>query len=285
MRGSRAGETSMNQAASSRSVVRFGPYELDRQSAELRKNGIKIRLQEQPFQILVALLEHPGEVILREEIRQKLWPDDTMVEFDHRINAAIKRLRDALSETAEKPRYVETVARRGYRFIGKLGEEPSEPGKVLNGQPEGVAPAIESVAKPNVTHDGPRTALLRPPAYLVVTVIAVLGGTLASTWYRHVTAPARWAHEVALPEAARLVESGKYTATFHFSITPKRFFRAIQPSTNYVVRSHFPLRSLPPRLAPTFTLNPTAVRIASGSVLACLPSRTIYCRWVITGGK
>jgi DNA-binding winged helix-turn-helix (wHTH) protein len=142
MRGSRAGETSMNQAASSRSVVRFGPYELDRRSAELRKNGIKIRLQEQAFQILVALLEHPGEVMLREEIRQKLWPDDTMVEFDHGINAAIKRLRDALSETAEKPRYVETVARRGYRFIGKLGEEPSEPGKVLNGQPEDVAPTI-----------------------------------------------------------------------------------------------------------------------------------------------
>ena len=82
--------------------IRFGPFELDLRSAELRKNDLKIRLQDQPFQILVALLERPGEVVLREEIRMKLWPDDTVVEFDHSINAAVKRLRDALRESAEK---------------------------------------------------------------------------------------------------------------------------------------------------------------------------------------
>ena len=102
------------------SKIRFGPYELDLRSAELRKNHLRIRLQEQPYLILVALLERPGEVVLREEIRNKLWPDDTVVEFDHGINAAVKRLRDALSESADKPRYIETLARKGYRFIGKV---------------------------------------------------------------------------------------------------------------------------------------------------------------------
>src|SRR6185312_8241344 len=95
-------------------------YVLDLRSAELCKNDFRIRLQEQPFQILVALLERPGEVVLREEIRQRLWPDETVVEFDHSINAAVKRLRDALLDSAEKPRYVETLARSGYRFIGEV---------------------------------------------------------------------------------------------------------------------------------------------------------------------
>jgi DNA-binding winged helix-turn-helix (wHTH) protein len=109
-------EPKTSRASSARSVVRFGPYELDLRSAELRKKDRKIRLQDQPFQILVALLERPGELVLREEIRKKLWPDDTVVEFDHSINAAVKRLRDVLRESAEKPRYIETLARRGYRF-------------------------------------------------------------------------------------------------------------------------------------------------------------------------
>ncbi len=107
-------------------LLRFGPFELDRRAAELRKHDLKIRLQEQPFQILLMLLEQSGEVVLREELRKRLWPNDTIVEFDHGINAAIKRLRDALGESAENPRYVETVARRGYRFIGEIESTPGE---------------------------------------------------------------------------------------------------------------------------------------------------------------
>ena len=95
-------------------------------TAELRKRGIRIRLNEQPFRILLMLLHHPGEVVLRDEIRQALWPNNTVVEFDHSINAAIQRLRDALGDSADKPRFVETVARRGYRFIGTV--EPEAPG-------------------------------------------------------------------------------------------------------------------------------------------------------------
>ena len=112
---------------------RFGPFELDVRAGELRKHGIRLRLREQPLQILLLLLEHPGEVVTRGEIRLKLWPNETVVEFDHGINAAIKKLRDALSESAEEPRYIETVARRGYRFLGEVevvessSSEPSSP--------------------------------------------------------------------------------------------------------------------------------------------------------------
>src|SRR5437763_1932874 len=116
-----------SKAVPASSSIRFGPYELDLRSAELRKNEVRIRLQDQPFQILVALLERPGEVVLRQEIRNKLWPDDTVVEFDHGINAAVRRLREALCESVEKPRYIETLARKGYRFIGKVEAEPRTP--------------------------------------------------------------------------------------------------------------------------------------------------------------
>src|SRR5690242_17823933 len=107
-------------------LIRFGPFELNVRAGELRKHGIRIKLREQPLQILLLLLEQPGEVVLREEIRLRLWPNDTIVEFDHGINAAIQRLRDALAESAGQPRYVETVARRGYRFLGRI-EKIGEP--------------------------------------------------------------------------------------------------------------------------------------------------------------
>src|SRR5262245_20367482 len=101
-------------------VIRFEAFELDTRSGELRKHGIKIRLHQQPFRVLLMLLRHPGEVVLREEIRQALWAGDTVVEFDHGINATIQRLRDALGDSAEKPRYVETLPRRGYRFLATV---------------------------------------------------------------------------------------------------------------------------------------------------------------------
>jgi serine/threonine protein kinase len=89
----------------------------------LRKHGIRIRLQDQSFQILLMLLDHPGEVVLREDIRLRLWPNNTIVEFDHGINAAVKRLRNSLGESAEAPRYIETPAKRGYRFLGEVSED------------------------------------------------------------------------------------------------------------------------------------------------------------------
>lgn len=105
---------------SSARVVRFSTFEVDLQTGELRKQGQKLKLQEQPFQVLAALLERPGEVVTREELRCKLWPSDTFVDFDHSLNAAIKRLRDALGESADAPIFIETMARRGYRFIAPV---------------------------------------------------------------------------------------------------------------------------------------------------------------------
>ena len=102
----------MSSHSSSR-IISFGTFEVNVQTGELRHQGQKVKLQEQPFQVLAALLERPGEVITREELRGKLWPEDTFVDFDHSLNAAIKRLRDALGESADAPVYIETLARRG----------------------------------------------------------------------------------------------------------------------------------------------------------------------------
>jgi Tol biopolymer transport system component/DNA-binding winged helix-turn-helix (wHTH) protein len=108
------------EAATARRTIRFGVFEVDLQSGELRRKGLKVKLQGQPFQILVALLGRPGEVVTREELRLKLWPADTFVDFDHSLNAAVKRLREALGDSAETPVFVETLARRGYRFIASV---------------------------------------------------------------------------------------------------------------------------------------------------------------------
>jgi len=110
----------MMQTSASAHGYRFGPYESDVRAGELRKNGMKIKLQEQPFQVLTALLTRAGEVVTREELRQRLWPADTFVDFDHGLNAAIARLREALCDSASAPRYIETLPRRGYRFLGKV---------------------------------------------------------------------------------------------------------------------------------------------------------------------
>jgi len=100
--------------------VRFGPFEADLRAGELRKHGMKLKLVGQPFEVLAMLLECPGQLVTREELRARLWPTDTFVDFDHGLNAAVNKLRDALSDSAEKPTYVETLPRRGYRFISAV---------------------------------------------------------------------------------------------------------------------------------------------------------------------
>ena len=136
------------QPASTSHILRFGVFELDSRSGELRKHGIRIRLQEQPFQILTMLLEEAGAVVLREDIRKRLWPNGTIVEFDPSINAAVQRLRDALGDSADTPRYVETVARRGYRFIGELKAAPA-----VQSHPPAAGPAIEAVSPASAEPD------------------------------------------------------------------------------------------------------------------------------------
>jgi TolB-like protein len=108
---------------SSRTVIRFGKFELDQDAAELRRDGTKIRLQKQPLQVLQILLEQPGKIISREELQRRIWPPDTFVDFDHGINNDIKKLREALGDDPETPLYIETLPRQGYRFVGKIERE------------------------------------------------------------------------------------------------------------------------------------------------------------------
>src|SRR5262245_29549295 len=110
----------MEQKARSGRVVRFDAFEVDLEERELRRSGERVKIQEQPFQILVLLVERPGSVLTREQLQKTLWPDGTFVDFEHGLNTAVKRLREALGDSAEIPRFVETVARRGYRFIGNV---------------------------------------------------------------------------------------------------------------------------------------------------------------------
>jgi TolB-like protein len=108
-----------------RGIVRFGVFEVDLRAGELRKQGVRIKLQKQPFQVLQMLLEHAGEVVSREELQQRIWPVDTFVDFDQGLSNATKRLREALCDSAETPRFIETIPRHGYRFIGRIESSPA----------------------------------------------------------------------------------------------------------------------------------------------------------------
>lgn len=108
---------------STQEIIRFDVFELDLRSNELRKNGVKIRLHDQPLKLLEALLKRPGEVVNREEIKARFWPNDTVVDFEYGINGAVAKLRAALSDTARKPRFIETLSKRGYRFLAPVVKE------------------------------------------------------------------------------------------------------------------------------------------------------------------
>src|ERR1022692_750995 len=101
-------------------LLRFGVFEVDLAAGELRKNGARIRLQEQPFQVLTLLLQNAGQVVTRDDLREKIWPADTFVDFDHSLNTAVNKIREALGDSASSPRFVETLARRGYRFVAPV---------------------------------------------------------------------------------------------------------------------------------------------------------------------
>jgi TolB-like protein/DNA-binding winged helix-turn-helix (wHTH) protein len=176
----------------------FGPYALDLRSGELRKFGTKVKMGEQTFQILRVLLETQGELVTREELRAKLWAGDTFVDFDHGLNSAVQRLRDCLSDSAEKPRWVETVPRRGYRFAGQvewLDEVPRpgtipKPGNGSHGEiaaGAGVAGAVETPETPKISSINIGQAVISRPSHrtwtkalvpallIVIVMIAILG--------------------------------------------------------------------------------------------------------------
>src|SRR5713226_7649258 len=101
-------------------ILRFGTFEVDLRAGELSKQGKRIKLQDQPFRVLSALLQRPGDVVTREELRAQIWPEDTFVDFDNSLNTAINKLREALGDSADNPRFIETLPRRGYRFLAPI---------------------------------------------------------------------------------------------------------------------------------------------------------------------
>src|SRR5260221_8974250 len=155
----------MSTSTPLRAIFRFGAFEVDSRTGELRKNGMRIRCQEQPIQVLVALLERPGELFTREELRQRVWPEDTFVDFDHALNTAVKKIRAALNDEADSPRNLETVPRRGYRFIAPVQTEmtPAQGSEDIPG---------ENLEVPE-TH---RPLINRRVVLLAATLIALIGG-------------------------------------------------------------------------------------------------------------
>ena len=172
----------MKDSASSPKFVQFGLYEVNLRTSELRKQGRKIKLQEQPCRILGILLEQPGEVVTREDLRKRLWSDNTFVDFDHSLNTAIMRLREALSDSSENPVFIETLPRHGYRFIAPVEEisfSENEKNELATfaALPESHTPATDLEVAPAAITE----SVLPPPKYKQIEVrrALLLGGLLA----------------------------------------------------------------------------------------------------------
>jgi DNA-binding winged helix-turn-helix (wHTH) protein len=145
-------------------LFRFGVFEADLSAGELRKNGSRIRLQDQPFQVLAALLLHAGQVVNREDLRAALWTVDTFVDFDHSLNTSVNKIREALGDSASSPRFVETLARRGYRFIAPveiLAHRPGNATTVLTAQPKLALDPPATALHPDLHVPLPRRGLVR----------------------------------------------------------------------------------------------------------------------------
>jgi len=176
-----------------RGRLRFGVFELDLRTGELREDSLRVRLQEQPFQILAMLLEHPGEVVTREELQKKLWPADTFVDFDQGLNRAISKIREALGDSADSPRFVETVARRGYRFLAEVKPADASPlrrpelATQLHPEPESGVRADLAGNSVKPQHRLPSVAW-KVSAFVLLLLTASLVAWKLNSWNRPATA-------------------------------------------------------------------------------------------------
>ncbi len=180
----------MQEASNPDGTLRFDSYELNLRAGELLKGGRRIRLQEQPFRILAILLEKSGQVVTREELREQLWPADTFVDFDHSLNTAVKKLRQALNDEAEKPRYIETLPKRGYRFIGPaaVSVPGSQQSSTSSGEANGGTVATDPVAGlPAAAEEAPARASRR---WISATLALLLAAVGASGYFLFHRAPA-----------------------------------------------------------------------------------------------
>lgn len=160
-------------------VVTFGAFEVDLRAGELRRHGRKVKIQNQPFQILAMLLERPGEIVTREEMRARLWPAETFVDFDHGLNSAVRRLRDVLSDSAENPTYIETLGRRGYRFIFPTERNANRP-RIAHSEMAGAAATVVPISVAASEHLGAIAPKSRARAKMAAAVLCgiVVGALL-----------------------------------------------------------------------------------------------------------
>ena len=176
------------------SLIRFANFEVDLRAGELRRDGSKIRLQEQPFLLLTVLMESAGEVVTREELRKRLWSADTFVDFDHRLAVAVSKLRDALLDSAEKPTFVETVGRRGYRFLGQLeftDSLPQDPSGRTWNAPLSSSQAAAPEELPKLAHPHPKRPRINRLIFLYSVGFVVLLAAIAMTKLVHIRSEKR----------------------------------------------------------------------------------------------
>jgi TolB-like protein/DNA-binding winged helix-turn-helix (wHTH) protein/Flp pilus assembly protein TadD len=187
-------------APSASNVARFGDFVLDLRTGELLKNETKIRLQTQPFRILVLLLRRPGEMVTREELREKLWPENTFVDFDDGLNTAVRKLRQVLGDSPEHPKYIETLPRRGYRFIGSIGDASTSKAEPTPGVSDGVIEEQSSAAREKVVAEVPtesgshRRWMLWPIAAVLVGLLVSLASLDVGGWRERLLARAAPIH-------------------------------------------------------------------------------------------
>lgn len=231
-------DNSVPETISPTSVVRFGVFEADLRSGELHKSGAKIRIQELPFQALRMLVSHPNEVVSRDDLRKVLWPEDVHVEFDRGVISAINRLRDALGDSAENPIFIETVGRRGYRWIAPLHICESGHGTVVSAVDE-TGPAFRKNAPPR---DGP--ALLRHPILLILAVLIAAGACAGlAFWVRRNLARHRTLMSSAAWQASRRAPASRDAERFYLEgryywekRTPESLTKAVDAFTQAIVR-------------------------------------------------
>jgi DNA-binding winged helix-turn-helix (wHTH) protein/Tol biopolymer transport system component len=208
--------------------VQFGVFEVDMKAGELRRGGTRIRLQEQPFQILAMLLERHGEVVTREELRGRLWPADTYVDFDHSLNAAVRRLRDALGDSAENSRFVETVARRGYRLLVPVNRALP---------PASATPAFRATSS--------------AVKWRIIAVAAVLLVGVAVGWVA-----ARWRNHPVQIRQRRLTANPEENPVLGAEISPNGKYLAFSDNTGFYLRETDTGETHPLSLPPGFTAVP-----------------------------
>jgi eukaryotic-like serine/threonine-protein kinase len=257
-------------------LIRFGIFEADLSAGELRKSGSRIRLQEQPFQILTMLLERPGQVITREDLRAKLWPSDTFVDFEHGVNSGVARLREALGDSADSPRYIETLPRRGYRLIVSVEGPAQVPGPPVEGNGGNGADASLTITEPSpqvaAAGAGPNAPVARfawrRSAALAAVAAALIG--IGSYFYLHPAHALTESDSIVLADFANSTEDPVFDNTLRQALAVKLVdspFLNIVPDDRMRDTLRFMGRSPDERLT-TSTAREVCQRVSAKAMLA-----------------